>query len=713
MSAITWRNITGRSLSEASAPMEAAQRSIQNAFSNAESMLNRYDQDQKRAKEEADAAAVLGFREQLAAARSPEEIEALRAERDALAPTLGNEQRGSLIGSINKSLDDYYRRDALTQERQDAQLKREQQPLVDQIRTLMVNDPEAAKELLAANPGLLSAPDLAADIKRTARGDIEWANKLDNQKWTNTKRQWETEDRPGQVAKNMVNDAESVYKYQQMINSQVQAVESAYVKPTLEDVDTRNGLIGRLAEISDAPREVRENLSKVLANPKYAGISADRVYNLLANDTDSSGLYQWLNPKSWEASGNTTKILDRYLESPEHKSDLAQRESQRSSALAQIQDQQSVMEPFLNNQMQTIARRAEPSGTSNSAPRQGNGDYNFTGKESMQGQWTSGSQDYNGMVRALESGTLGDRAKAKGTSASGRDQMTERTWNTLVKRTKPAWAEGMSPEQILEARFNPVYSKEIREAQDQEHAQMMQRKGIPVTNENMYAMHHLGARDGLKLLSAPDNSLVSNHVSADAVAKNKYLKGKTKAEVFSVWRSKYSKFRNAIGINNPAPTPAEASASIRGSSGASNAGSGNMVIDMNPPPNDTPYSTSLPGEKPSVADRATVVANNATTLDKAASKAVKKSDKPESVQKHEAAQDEVKAARRELAKFGARARNEEPELFRKAKLRLEKAKEKERELKEAADKDWEEQLRKSNPEVFKPYSPYAVKTNRS
>lgn len=150
---------------------------------------------------------------------------------------------------------------------------------------------------------------------------------------------------------------------------------------------------------------------------------------------------------------------------------------------------------------------------------------------------------YGQMLVALESGGKAD-AKAGTSSATGLHQFTGRmkdgkavgTWPELVARVKPAWAEGLTPQQILDARTDPAKSAEMELALRRENAAALTRAGVDATDPfNLYAAHHFGEAGGIKFARAADNTPMSALLTEGQLNANPYLRGKTKAEAIANW----------------------------------------------------------------------------------------------------------------------------------------------------------------------------------
>ncbi|WP_223621172.1 hypothetical protein [Lysobacter sp. ESA13C] len=136
--------------------------------------------------------------------------------------------------------------------------------------------------------------------------------------------------------------------------------------------------------------------------------------------------------------------------------------------------------------------------------------------------------------RALESGG-NPNARNPESSATGADQFTSDTWRKTVAKAKPAWAEGLTDEQLLAARIDPAKSGEMALALDAENTAALKAAGQEVTHHTLYAAHHFGASKGVKFAKAAGDTAMADILTAQQLKANEYLRGKTKAEAIASW----------------------------------------------------------------------------------------------------------------------------------------------------------------------------------
>jgi len=173
---------------------------------------------------------------------------------------------------------------------------------------------------------------------------------------------------------------------------------------------------------------------------------------------------------------------------------------------------------------------------------------------------SSPPSDFKTYRRVLESGGRAD-AKNPDSSATGADQFTEGTWIETVNKAKPDWAAGLSREEILALRTDKEKSGEMADALAQENAAALQRAGMPVTNETLYAAHHFGAAGGVAFAKASGDTPIEDILSPGQIAANGYLRGKTKDEVIANWNRRAGG-RPGIAPTGDAPSKADVLASL-------------------------------------------------------------------------------------------------------------------------------------------------------
>lgn len=159
---------------------------------------------------------------------------------------------------------------------------------------------------------------------------------------------------------------------------------------------------------------------------------------------------------------------------------------------------------------------------------------------------------YYRAIRTAESGG-NDKARNPNSSAFGRYQILDGTWNGLMES---------HPELGLtkDGRGTEQEEKAIR-AFTQDNADILTAAGIPINNGNLYAAHFLGAGGAKTVLSGADDALVSALVGDGVVAANPFLEGMTVGK-FREWSS-----RKGGGSYNQGATPVMAGGGAGAASG--------------------------------------------------------------------------------------------------------------------------------------------------
>ena len=168
---ITWRTVMGASLSEASRPMEAAQRAIQGGISGLQSLVEQGQEIAQNGIDRTNEANVQAFLDRLQGARTLEEVAALQQSgaldplKAALAPKDLARVRGAEDARAATLMQQITAKN--TFEAQQAAAKAA--PIKDQALSLyMTGDPQKqaqARALLEANPGIPQADVMRAMVE--------------------------------------------------------------------------------------------------------------------------------------------------------------------------------------------------------------------------------------------------------------------------------------------------------------------------------------------------------------------------------------------------------------------------------------------------------------------------------------------------------------------------------------------------------------------
>jgi len=108
-------------------------------------------------------------------------------------------------------------------------------------------------------------------------------------------------------------------------------------------------------------------------------------------------------------------------------------------------------------------------------------------------------------------------------------------WLSTVKRAAPAWAEGLSREQLLAARGDAAKSGEMAVALDEANAAALRTAGQPVDRHTLYATHHFGEGRGVDFARAAGDTPMTDILTTAQIKANGYLRGLTKDQAIANW----------------------------------------------------------------------------------------------------------------------------------------------------------------------------------
>lgn len=108
-------------------------------------------------------------------------------------------------------------------------------------------------------------------------------------------------------------------------------------------------------------------------------------------------------------------------------------------------------------------------------------------------------------------------AKNKRSSAMGLAQFLEETWIRLIRAHRPDLVVAHSESEILQLRRDADLAREIAERFTEGNAEMLRRRGLPVTPGTLYLAHFAGGAGAVAILSADEQAdAASIMASADA-----------------------------------------------------------------------------------------------------------------------------------------------------------------------------------------------------
>lgn len=125
--------------------------------------------------------------------------------------------------------------------------------------------------------------------------------------------------------------------------------------------------------------------------------------------------------------------------------------------------------------------------------------------------------DYFAKVRRTESGG-NDRAKNPRSSATGRYQFIDSTWNGLAQRY---------PHLGLTDRFDPDQQERAMQVFTSENQSALERAGIPIDGGSLYSAHFLGAGGAINVLGQPDQTALSAILPDNVMRANPFLRNMT------------------------------------------------------------------------------------------------------------------------------------------------------------------------------------------
>jgi len=101
----------------------------------------------------------------------------------------------------------------------------------------------------------------------------------------------------------------------------------------------------------------------------------------------------------------------------------------------------------------------------------------------------------------------GDRnAKNKRSSATGLGQFLDETWLDMIRAHRPDLAKERSQSEILELRRDAKVAREITARFTERNAEMLRKRGLPVTPGTLYLAHFAGGAGAVAILSAMENA---------------------------------------------------------------------------------------------------------------------------------------------------------------------------------------------------------------
>ena len=129
-------------------------------------------------------------------------------------------------------------------------------------------------------------------------------------------------------------------------------------------------------------------------------------------------------------------------------------------------------------------------------------------------------------------------AKNKRSSATGLGQFLDETWLDMIRAHRPDLAKGRSQAEILELRRDAKVAREITARFTERNAEMLRKRGLPVTPGTLYLAHFAGGAGAVAILSAMENAdaafVMANADATGRTNREKIIKANPFLERFTV-----------------------------------------------------------------------------------------------------------------------------------------------------------------------------------
>ena len=113
-------------------------------------------------------------------------------------------------------------------------------------------------------------------------------------------------------------------------------------------------------------------------------------------------------------------------------------------------------------------------------------------------------------------------ARNKRSSATGLAQFLDSTWLELIRAHRPDLANGLSQDKTLELRRDANLAREMTIRFTEQNAEILRKRGLPVTPGTLYLAHFAGGAGAVAILSALDGAdAASVMASADPTGRTK------------------------------------------------------------------------------------------------------------------------------------------------------------------------------------------------
>lgn len=163
-----------------------------------------------------------------------------------------------------------------------------------------------------------------------------------------------------------------------------------------------------------------------------------------------------------------------------------------------------------------------------------------------------GANFFTTLARA-ESG--GDpNARNPRSTATGTHQFIDATWRQFAQEN-PSLFQGMSPEQVMAARTDPVMSLRAAQWYAQRNTRDLSAQGLPVSPATLGLAHGFGAAGAATLLRADPNAPAESVLPPDVMAANPNLRGQTVGQIVQTFQQRFGQ-GDAPASAPPAPQTA-------------------------------------------------------------------------------------------------------------------------------------------------------------
>ena len=172
------------------------------------------------------------------------------------------------------------------------------------------------------------------------------------------------------------------------------------------------------------------------------------------------------------------------------------------------------------------------------------------------------NREIDGFVDKMIGVESANNPKAKNplSSATGLGQFLSSTWMNTVRQYRPDLTENYSAPEVLAMRTDPVLSRQMTKAYAIDNAKALQKQGLPVTKETVYAAHFLGPVGAVKAYKADPTTPAATVLGSAVVNANpNIMSGKTIGDVLGYVSRVMNKPENGGFATTPAnaPTPAD------------------------------------------------------------------------------------------------------------------------------------------------------------